>query len=74
MSILLREISFDTLTSRYFSITQEKLSHFSVRITKTITHPDHLQYQAIRTDCDGQFVLLKGAFMARSKLEQIVWV
>lgn len=53
MSIIPREMSFETLTCRYFSISQEKLSHFSIRINKAITQPGHLQYQEICADCDG---------------------
>jgi len=74
MSTIFRDISFETLTCRYCSTTQEKLSHSRVRINKAITEPDHLQYQDIRAGCDDQFVSLEGAFMAISKLEQIACI
>lgn len=74
MPIILREIGFDTLTCRQFNITQEKPANFSKAINKAITQPDLLQHQDICADCDGQLVSVVGAFMAMSKLEQIVHI
>lgn len=79
MSFPLRELGFDTLTCRQFDITRDKPAYFSEAINKAITQTDHLQHQGfadqeIHADCDGQLVSVVGAFMALSKLDQIVYI